>query len=156
MEIHIVWGKGEGRTEVSAFDKALAMAGIHNYNLIYLSSIIPSDSVIIESGKIGGIAGAEVGNMLYVVISKNASTKKGSWISTGLGWVQAEEGGIFIEISMDSRAEDCRRKIIEGTEDMMAVRDWKWNTEIKTKVIEHKVEKPSAVVVAAVYTPLKF
>ena len=156
MEIHIVWGEGEGRTEVSAFDKALAMAGIHNYNLIYLSSVIPPDSVIIESGKIENIAGADVGDMLRVVISRNISTKRGSWISSGLGWVQAEVGGIFIELSAESRAEDCKERIIEGVEDMMSVRDWNWNTEINVKVVEHKVKNPSAVAVAAVYTPLKF
>lgn len=156
MEINIVWGEGEGNTKVSAFDRALAMAGIHNYNLIYLSSIIPPNSVIIESSRIENIAGAEVGDMLRVVISSNTSTKRGSWISAGLGWAQAEEGGFFIELSADSRAEDCKEKIIDGAEDMMSVRDWNWNTKINVRVVEHRVKNPSAVVVAAVYAPLKF
>jgi arginine decarboxylase len=123
MEIHIVWGEGEGKTTVSAFDKALAMAGIHNYNLIYLSKI---------------------------------STKTGSWISAGLGWVQAEEGGIFIELATDSRAEECKDRLVEGVADMMSVRDWNWTTEINDRVVEHRVESTSAVVVAAIYAPQKF
>jgi arginine decarboxylase len=156
MEIHIVWGEGEGKTTVSAFDKALAMAGIHNYNLIYLSSVIPPGSVIIESCKMGYIVGAGVGDMLRVVISRKISTKTGSWISAGLGWVQAEEGGIFIELATDSRAEECKELLIEGVADMMSVRDWNWTTEINDRVVEHGVESTSAVVVAAIYAPQKF
>jgi len=38
MEIKIVWGKSEGKTLLSSFDKALLKAVIHNFNLIPSSS----------------------------------------------------------------------------------------------------------------------
>ncbi len=50
MRIDIVWGGSEGKTLLSAFDRALLNAGIHNFNLIPLSSVIPPQSVIHETG----------------------------------------------------------------------------------------------------------
>ncbi len=41
MKIHIGTSIGTGETELSAFDTALYNAGIANYNLLYLSSVIP-------------------------------------------------------------------------------------------------------------------
>ena len=52
MKIDIVWGRSEGKTLLSAFDKALVKAGIHNFNLIPLSSVIPQNSVVEEVGKV--------------------------------------------------------------------------------------------------------
>jgi arginine decarboxylase len=40
MRIYVTTGKGEGPTPLAAFDAALIDAGIPNYNLIYLSSVI--------------------------------------------------------------------------------------------------------------------
>ncbi len=50
MRIDIVWGESEGKTLLSAFDRALLNAGIHNFNLIPLNSVIPPQSVIHERG----------------------------------------------------------------------------------------------------------
>jgi len=36
---------GEGKTNISALDTGLMNAGIANYNLIYLSSVIPKGSM---------------------------------------------------------------------------------------------------------------
>ncbi len=47
MKIYISSGRGTGPTSLSAFDAALNEAGVANYNLIRLSSIIPPDSKII-------------------------------------------------------------------------------------------------------------
>jgi arginine decarboxylase len=48
MIIQINSGKGTGDTEIAAFDEALHCAGIHNLNLLYLSSVIPTKSKIQE------------------------------------------------------------------------------------------------------------
>jgi hypothetical protein len=45
MEIYLSTGIGEGPTPLAAFDAALN-AGIANYNLIVLSSVIPARSVM--------------------------------------------------------------------------------------------------------------
>jgi len=44
VNIQVSGGIGSGPTELSAFDQALVRAGVANYNLIYLSSVLPPDS----------------------------------------------------------------------------------------------------------------
>ena len=46
LEIKVVCGVGSGRTILSSFDSALKDAGVYNYNLITLSSIIPPGSKV--------------------------------------------------------------------------------------------------------------
>lgn len=49
--IVVTAGVAECPTALSAFDAALMDAGIANYNLIYLSSVIPGGSVIKRTGR---------------------------------------------------------------------------------------------------------
>jgi arginine decarboxylase len=49
MRIQLVSGAGSARTQLAAFDAALVDAGISNYNLITLSSVIPAGAEIIET-----------------------------------------------------------------------------------------------------------
>ena len=79
MRIDIVWGESEGKTLLSAFDRALLNAGIHNFNLIPLSSVIPPQSVIHETGTY--TSSDRVGEILYVVISSLSSHKSNALIS---------------------------------------------------------------------------
>jgi len=67
MEINIVWGKSEGKTLISSFDKALIEAGIHNFNLIPLSSVIPQGATVRDVGTYKFFH--NIGDILYVVIS---------------------------------------------------------------------------------------
>ena len=95
MEIKIVWGESEGKTLLSSFDKALVKAGIHNFNLIPLSSVIPPEATVIEVGTYK--SSHKIGDVLYVVIASFGSDKSDVQISAGLGWVKTEEGGLFFE-----------------------------------------------------------
>jgi arginine decarboxylase len=150
MNIKIVSGKSEGKTLVSAFDLALANAGINNYNLQYLSSIIPKGAEVIEVDKYNNQE-RKIGDIVNLVIAQKSSDEPQKWISCGIAWVQAKEGGILIEESCEGRADEVERLLREGAEDMMSIRDWSWNTEIMMKTIEHKVENKACVVVVAVY-----
>ena len=150
MNIRIVSGKSEGKTLVSAFDLALAKAGINNYNLQYLSSIIPKGAEVIEVDKYDN-PGRKVGDIVNIVIAKKTSDEPQKWISCGIAWVPAEEGGILVEESCEGRAKEVERLLTEGAEDMKSIRDWNWSTEVKMKTMEHKVENKACVVVAAVY-----
>ena len=147
MEIKIVWGKNEGKTLISAFDKALLKAGIHNFNLISLSSVIPQDATVseVETYK----SSHEVGDILYVVISSLSSNKSNTQISAGLGWVQTKEGGLFIESKGEYGRKECEEEISKGLSEMLSARGWKG--EIKMKVVTHKVREIANVTVAAVY-----
>lgn len=96
---------GTGKTELSAFDSALLKCGIGNANLIYLSSVIPPNTDLIFSeesvsfDKAGGW-----GDRLYVVMAQKRTTKRGSKVAAGIGWVQNEETkkGLFVEHAGDS------------------------------------------------------
>ena len=147
MRIDIVWGESEGKTLLSAFDRALLNAGIHNFNLISLSSVIPPQSVIHETGTY--TSSDRVGEILYVVISSLSSHKSNVMISAGLGWVLTQEGGLLIESKGEFSREECEEEIRVALTEMMEAREW--SGEIKMKVITHKVKEIANVTVAAVY-----
>lgn len=150
MKIDIVWGKSEGKTLLSAFDKALVTADIHNFNLIPLSSVIPKNAIVEEVGK--AHLSKEIGDILHVVIASFGCKKSNAIISAGLGWVQTEQGGLFIELAGEFSQEQCEEEIRVGLSEMLEVRGW--NGEIKMKVISHRVEEIANVTVAAVYCNL--
>ncbi len=141
MRIDIVWGESEGKTLLSAFDRALLNAGIHNFNLIPLSSVIHETRTYTSSDRVGEI--------LYVVISSLSSHKSNALISAGLGWVLTQEGGLLIESKGEFSREECEEEIRVGLIEMMEAREW--SGEIKMKVITHKVKEIANVTVAAVY-----
>lgn len=150
MKIDIVWGESEGRTLLSAFDRALLEAGIHNLNLIPLSSVIPKNSVVEEAGK--AHLTKEIGDVLYVVIASFGCQKPDAVISAGLGWVQTDQGGLFVESAGEFSQAECEDEIRVGLTEMLIARGW--NGEIKMKVISHRVEELANVTVAAVYCDL--
>lgn len=96
MVIYITTGKGHGKTLISAFDAALKNAGVYNYNIIKLSSIIPPSSVIkIKKYKANHLS---YGDKLYVVKAEYRSRESGKYIGAAIGWYQLADGrGVFVE-----------------------------------------------------------
>ena len=153
MDIEIVWGTGEAQTELSAFDAALADAGIHNYNHVRLSSVIPPDATVTESGT--HEQQWEVGTVIASVLASTTATRNGETIAAGLGWRQADRGGVFFEETASSRT-GVDTRIQQGIEAAMSNRpDWKWDENIYTRVVEHTVDTNGAAVVAALYRPIQ-
>jgi arginine decarboxylase len=152
MPIEIVWGTGEGQTPLSAFDSALSEGGIHNYNLVTLSSVIPE-------GKSVSIEGEhdrrwDVGELVGVVLSENRSTVTGETISAGLGWSTADEGGVFFEATAESTA-NVESLLVRGVETAKESRPtWNWDENSETRIVEHTVEENGAAIVSAVYRPV--
>lgn len=148
-----MWGRGHGATPLSSFDLALAEAGVHCFNLIPLSSVIPKDALIIDTGKYIDRGNKEVGDILYVVMARKIS-RSPYRISAGLGWSQSRNGGIFLEMNGESM-KNVTEELYAGLREMMDVRKWHWISEIKTKVIENQSSDQSAnygcVVVIAAY-----
>ena len=48
MKLYLAKAIGRGSTELAAFDAALVGAGVANFNLIRLSSVIPPDGEVVE------------------------------------------------------------------------------------------------------------
>lgn len=97
MTITITASAGYASTLLSAFDSALFSAGVSNYNIIQLSSIIPPGSKIKKVKKYK-TPKADFGKRLYVVKAEMRSNEAGKFIAAGVGWYQLEDGkGFFVE-----------------------------------------------------------
>lgn len=136
---------------LSAFDAALWDAGIANYNLIKLSSIIPPGSKVQEksidnNGKEG------FGNKLYVVLAQKRESEVGREAWAGIGWVQSKKDGrgLFVEHEGSQQAEVIRL-IKETLGDMTKYRKENYG-EIHYNVVGIRCEnKPVCALVAAIY-----
>lgn len=149
--ITLTKGTGSGDTKMAAFDAALFDAGIANYNLIRLSSIIPPDSAI-EIGK-AEIKADEFGHRLYVVYASQIENEIGKDAWAGIGWVLAEGGngkGLFTEHEGHSEQE-VENLIHETLSCMVRYRGEPYG-DIKTVTAGITcTEKPVCALVAAVY-----
>lgn len=98
MNIHMASGAGEGPTELAAFDAALMDAGVANYNLLCLSSVIPPNSRIVHAKH--RPLPDDYGRRLYVVMSQMRQSESGQPAHAGIGWIQqAGDGpGLFVEL----------------------------------------------------------
>ena len=63
--IRVVWGAATGPTEMASYDAALTAAGVGNYNLVTVSSVIPSEATVVEAGTASELG--ETGDRLTVV-----------------------------------------------------------------------------------------
>jgi arginine decarboxylase len=113
MNITITAGTGEGPTAIAAFDAALRVAGVENYNLIPLSSIIPPGSTLTRTTFV--TPSDEYGHRLYVVMARCEEHIDGHAAWAGVGWVQEPEDGrgLFVELHGDS--EICVQDAIDAT-----------------------------------------
>ena len=105
LTITITSGCGRGPTSVAAFDEALRDAGVADYNLIPLSSVIPPRAVIQRD--YFDSPSHEYGHRLYVVIARADASRVGEAAWAGLGWTQERDTGrgLFVELHGTSRRE---------------------------------------------------
>jgi arginine decarboxylase len=96
--ITIASGVGRGPTLLAAFDTALLDAGVANYNLLCLSSVIPPGSVIERRRWIS--PEQHWGQRLYCVLSQARDDQPGHVVHAGIGWVHCAKGGhgLFVEL----------------------------------------------------------
>lgn len=92
MDIEVTGGIGYGPTELSAFDQALVKTGVNNFNLIYLSSVVPPKSTVTVLDGPASPAG-EWGDRLYVVMAQQRTNKRDEEVWAGIGWITNEETG---------------------------------------------------------------
>lgn len=147
MEVEVVWGSAKGRTELGALDGAFAAAGIHDYNLVELSSVVPGGATVVEAGTHDRSAAR--GTPVGVVLAEAVVTDDAAAVA-GLGWHLAAEGGVFYEVSGRS-GENCRETVRRGLADARELRDWDWAREPTLRIQEHNGSGPTASVVAAVF-----
>lgn len=115
MNIQITSGIGIGPTELSAFDAALNNAGISNFNLLRLSSVIPPSSQLIVSESHNSVLriGGEWGDRLYVVMAEKREHIQGREAWAGIGWVQEPVSGRGLFVEHEGDSEQCVRSDIQ-------------------------------------------
>lgn len=152
MVINVTSGIGTGPTKLSAFDAALNHAGVANYNLIKLSSVIPTGSkVILHNGPIDKLPG-EWGDRLYVVMADMRVDTPNIEAWAGIGWVQDRETGkgLFVEHKGYSK-HTVEKDIRQSLEALMATRNVKFG-EIRMKVVGRACRhEPVCALAIAVY-----
>ena len=120
MEINIATGIGSGPTKLSAFDAALNHAGIANYNLIRLSSVIPPKSNIkLNKTKptknvIKNLPG-QWGDRLYIVMAEHRVDTPNAEAWAGIGWVQDPKTGKGLFVEHEGGSEKTVRKDIKDS-----------------------------------------
>ncbi len=103
MRVVLCTTAGTGRTELSAFDAALVRAGIGDYNLVPLSSVIPRGAELVEREAYEAPA-ETFGQRLYVVRAEQRSSLSGEWVAAGIGWTQTDDNrGWFVEHEVVAR-----------------------------------------------------
>lgn len=134
MTIEVISMTGTGNTPLSAFDHALKNAGVYNYNLIPLSSIIPVGAKVVKKDKYHAPLG-EYGHRLYVVKADIRSSQSDKVIAAGLGWYFLKNGGgVFVEheieaVTQESATEELNFKIQSSLSDLCEFRGEKFHKD---------------------------
>jgi arginine decarboxylase len=81
--IFLTQGVGKHREKLSSFEMALRSAGIAQYNLVRVSSIFPPHAKLIS--KKDGIKLLKPGQILYVVMSENATNEPHRLVASSVG-----------------------------------------------------------------------
>jgi arginine decarboxylase len=138
MEIAVAAGVGRGPTELSALDAALAGAGVANYNLVTVSSVVPADAQVRVVDRVPDRGPA--GHALTVVLAETTAPPTETVdpdataapvdpdatepdLVAGLGWATGPGPGLFYEATGDDPGtvrEQLRRGLAAGGE----LREW--------------------------------
>lgn len=98
LTIQLTTGIGIGPTPLSAFDAALLQMGVGDFNLIRLSSVIPSGSRVRHVERVE--EKARWGDRLYCVYAEQCATVPGQGAAAGIGWIVKDDdsgSGLFVE-----------------------------------------------------------
>lgn len=122
--IRVAGASGVGPSVAGAFDAALDEVGLSRYNLVPISSVIPTDATV-EIGPIEDHLGP-TGHVLLVVLSR-ASLEPGGTGTAGLAWARSATGeGIFYEAS--AVGADARTSVADelerGLDHGIGLRGW--------------------------------
>src|SRR4051812_31552449 len=98
MNINVTGGTGICPTELSAFYQALVHAGVANFNLIYLSSVLPPTSKVVIQRSAQRPEGGW-GDRLYVVMAQKRTSQRNQEVWAGIGWMQdpKTKHGLLVE-----------------------------------------------------------
>lgn len=151
LTIRVSSGVGSGRTRLAAFDAALRSAGVGDFNLIRLSSVIPPSSVVRT------VAGSEQttgghGDRLYCVYADAYATSTTHEAWAGVAWSRrADSGeGLFVEHSGLSRS-GVEQDLGTSLAELSSGRGGGFDEVGRRVVCASYVDRPACAVVVATY-----
>ncbi len=111
-------GVGRHKQELQSFELALRNANIEKCNLVYVSSIIPSNCKIISREK--GIKELNSGEITYVVMSRNSTNEPNRLIGAAIGVALPKNRDNYGYISEHHCNGITGKKLVDYTEDLAA------------------------------------
>lgn len=147
--IRVAAGIATGPTEMASYDAALAEAGLHNYNLVPVSSVVPADASVEVVEQVPDLGPA--GNRLTVVQSRATTTEPGR-VTAGLGWATGPGPGLFYEEAAEADPETIRERITRGLAAGRELRDWTFTDEhVEISSVDAAAGAHTTAVVIAAY-----
>jgi arginine decarboxylase len=149
--IRVVWGAASAATAMASYDAALADAGVENYNLTRVSSVIPAGAEVRVAETAPDLGPA--GERLTVVQGRQTAAPGGAArVAAGLGWSVEESGrGIFYE-SSGTDPEAVRETVEAGLAAGRDLRDWAFvDGDVQVVSAPAAPEAYTTVVVVAAY-----
>jgi len=135
----LVCGAGEGDTPLTAFDAALLEAGVGNFNLVRVSSVLPA-----------GVSQAErldlpVGSVVFIAYGSHRSSSAGERIAAAIGVARSPGGpGMIMEYAGPGTARDAESQVQRMLGEAFARRSWAVG-EVLVRSAEHVVSASGAV-----------
>lgn len=124
LHIRMSSSRAGGPTRLAAFDAALVAAGLQNFNLVPLSSVIPAGATVDVVAPAEQLKGRH-GDLLYCVYAASYATVPGAQAWAGMAWAVRTDGsgaGLFVEHSSTTEA-DLHAHLGATLGSMMANRD---------------------------------
>ena len=116
-KIILTSGVGEGITPLNSLDKALLSAGVGNFNLIKVTSIVPAEAEVVENYQEKFIDGMLMPAVYTYITSNIPNEKISSGIIVGIPKNKNQSGLIFEvskSCSLAKNKEECMIMITEG------------------------------------------
>ncbi len=135
VKFSLVSASSEGRTELTAFDRALLLAGVGNVNLLKVSSILPPGATF------SPVVDIQPGILLPIAYGSIISTEPGALISASVavGISSKESYGVIMEFSGYCSKKDAEEQVTEMVKEAFEVRNLPL-TELYVKAVEHRVK----------------
>ena len=144
-EFTMSYGVGVSNKRLPSFDKALLAAGVGNYNLVRLSSILPAHCVEIPVKELP--KHLDEGSLLPTAYSTISSDKPGTRIASAVALgipADKDKVGVIMEYSAEGITEADAIAVVKSmVEEAFAERKWKL-AEVKTASAEATVVFPGS------------
>jgi len=117
-KVFMTKGVGKDREKLTSFERSLRNAGIAQFNLVSISSIFPPHCRLIS--KTEGLSYLRPGQILFVVMSKNATNEPHRLITSSVGLAIPKDSNQYGYLSEHESFGETEEKAGDYAEDLAA------------------------------------